>query len=60
MKFKAVILTLLVTFFIGCNSDEVDDVNGGVNSSSIAASIHDTPQPQVEDESLRPPRAPSL
>ncbi|MEA2099531.1 MAG: hypothetical protein U9P72_05300 [Campylobacterota bacterium] len=49
MKLKTTILMVLIVFFIGCSDEDIE-----IMDSSI------TPQPSVEDESVRPPKPPSI
>ncbi len=52
MKLKIIILLVFTTFFLGC-SDGSSSSKEGQNSSV-------TPQPSVEDETVRPPKPPSI
>ena len=68
MKIKSLIFVLFLSLLVGCNSsDTKESIEGSSSSlslsssaSSIAINIENTPQPKVEDASMRPPRAPSL
>ncbi len=52
MKLKAIIVMVFITFFIGCSD------NSGESKENQSSSI--TPQPNVEDEAVRPPKPPSI
>lgn len=49
---KAIIFTIFMIFFTGCYDSNND--SNEIQNSSI------TPQPSVTDESLRPPKPPSI
>lgn len=50
MIFKIISFVAMITFFSGCSDDAVTDTQ-----SSLV-----TPQPSVEDESIRPPKPPAI
>lgn len=52
MRLKLMILISIVGLFIGCSEE--------VHKSSNTQSSSITPQPSVEDESVRPPKPPSI
>jgi len=51
-KMKTAILIIFILIFTGCEMSSSD------SKESLDSSI--TPQPSVEDESLRPPKPPSI
>ncbi|MEA2112157.1 MAG: hypothetical protein U9P71_08935 [Campylobacterota bacterium] len=56
MKLLPIILLVLAAFFVGCGGGGSD----AVTESSTPSSRANTPQPTVADESLRPPKPPSI
>ncbi len=56
MKFKIILLTLFMAFFMGCGGNDSGEVAQTTESSSNSLA----PQPVVEDDSSRPPRPPSI
>jgi len=49
---KALIFTIFILIFTGCGSDSSE------SNKNLDTSI--TPQPSVKDESLQPPKPPSI
>ena len=52
MKFTTIIFIAVITFFIVCGDSS--------NSTNVSSDTSVTPQPSVTDESVRPPKPPSI
>ncbi len=56
MKLLPILLLVIAALFVGCGSGGSD----AATESSTPSSRANAPQPTVADESLRPPKPPSI